>query len=217
MHEEGVVSYQQTHVLMSQCIRCVIYVCVSTQTELFCSTSLKFPDSHPLNQEAFVLSITRPRVLCVDNDEDARVMLVTLLRLALIEAKAVGTAAQALSLIQAEHFDLYMLEGWLPEIDGFELCRRLRAFDPGTPIVFFSGAAYETDKRKGVEAGADAYVTKPNIYALVESIKQLTSHVTESAVAQNIQVPIETRLAPSRWAIHLPNAGAESMKKSSSA
>jgi DNA-binding response OmpR family regulator len=118
---------------------------------------------------------TRPRVLCVDDDEDSRVMLVALLRLAFIEAKAVGTAAQALSLIQAEHFDLYMLDGWLPEIDGFELCRRLRAFDPRIPILFFSGAAYESDKRKGIEAGANDYVIKPNIFELVRSVKQLTS------------------------------------------
>ncbi len=53
-----------------------------------------------------MLSNSLPRVLCVDDDEDSRVMLITLLRLALIEAKAVGTAAQALSSIQAERFDL---------------------------------------------------------------------------------------------------------------
>jgi two-component system, OmpR family, response regulator len=124
-----------------------------------------------------VLSKPRPRVLCVDDDEDSRVMLVTLLRLALIEAKAVGTAAEALSLVQAEHFDLYVLDGWLPEIDGFELCRRMRALDPHIPILFFSGAAYADDKKKGIEAGADAYLTKPDIYELVGTIKQFTSHV----------------------------------------
>ena len=49
---------------------------------------------------------TRLRVLCVDDDEDSRVMLTALLKLALIEAKAVGTGAEALSSIQAEPFDL---------------------------------------------------------------------------------------------------------------
>lgn len=127
--------------------------------------------------------VTQPRVLCVDDDEDSRVMLVTLLRLAFIEAKAVGTAAQALSLIQAEHFDLYMIDACLPEVDGFELCRRMRAFDPRTPILFFSGAAYETDKQKGIEAGADAYVIKPYIHDLVGSIRQFTSR-TERPVAR---------------------------------
>jgi DNA-binding response OmpR family regulator len=130
---------------------------------------------------------TRPRVLCVDDDEDSRVMLVTLLRLAFIEAKAVGTAAQALSLIQAEHFDLYMLDGWLPEIDGFELCRRMRAFDPHIPILFFSGAAYEADKRKGIEAGADDYVIKPNISELVRSIKQFMSRDVQQPVVREVQ------------------------------
>jgi DNA-binding response OmpR family regulator len=141
-------------------------------------------------------SSTRHRVLCVDDDEDSRVMLVNLLRLAFIEAKAVGTAAQAFSLIQAEHFDLYMLDVWLPDIDGFELCRRMRALDAYTPILFFSGAAYEADKKKGIEVGADAYVTKPDINGLLESIKQFTSQVAEHTVARK-----------SPWAEVLPAPG----------
>jgi two-component system OmpR family response regulator len=132
-----------------------------------------------------VLFNPRPRVLCVDDDEDSRVMLITLLRLALIEAKAVGTAAQALSLIQTERFDLYLLDAWLPGLDGFELCRRMRAFDPHTPILFFSGAAYEADKKRGIEAGADAYVIKPDVDGLVGRITQLVSHA-ENATAKII-------------------------------
>jgi two-component system, OmpR family, response regulator len=115
---------------------------------------------------------SRLRVLCVDDDEDSRVMLTTLLKLALINAKAVGTGAQALSLVQAEPFDLYMLDSRLPDLDGFELCRRLRALDPHTPILFFSGAAFEADKTKGIEAGANAYVVKPDFDGLVRNIKQ---------------------------------------------
>ena len=122
-----------------------------------------------------MLSTPQPRVLCVDDDEDSRVMLVTLLRLALIEAKAVGTAAQALSSIQAERFDLYLLDSRLPDLDGFELCRRMRDFDPHTPILFFSGAAYEADKKRGIEAEANAYVVKPDVDGLVGSIRQLVS------------------------------------------
>ena len=122
-----------------------------------------------------MLHDARLRVLCVDDDEDSRVMLTTLLKLALIDAKAVGTGAQALSSVQAEAFDVYMLDSRLPDVDGFELCRRLRALDPHTPILFFSGAAYETDKKKGLEAGANAYVIKPDLDGLVRSIKQFAS------------------------------------------
>jgi len=125
------------------------------------------------------------RVLCVDDDEDSRVMLITLLRLALIEAKAVGTGAQALSLMQRERFDLYLLDGWLPGLDGFELCRQMRAFDPHTPILFFSGAAYEADKKRGIEAGANAYLVKPDVDGLVGSITQLVSDA-ERATAKVI-------------------------------
>lgn len=114
----------------------------------------------------------RLRVLCVDDDEDSRVMLTELLKLALIEAKAVGSGAEALSSVQAEPFDLYMLDSRLPDVDGFELCRRLRAIDRNTPILFFSGAAFEADKKRGIEAGANAYVIKPDLDGLLGTIKQ---------------------------------------------
>jgi DNA-binding response OmpR family regulator len=119
-----------------------------------------------------MLSNPRPCVLCVDDDEDSREMLSTLLKIWQIEAKAVGTAAEALSSIQTERFDLCLLDSRLPDLDGFELCRRIRAFDQHTPILFFSGAAYEADKKRGIEAGADAYVIKPDIAGLFGSITQ---------------------------------------------
>jgi DNA-binding response OmpR family regulator len=103
-------------------------------------------------------------------------MLSTLLRSSQIEAEAVATAAQALSLIQTERFDLYLLDAWLSDLDGFELCRRMRAFNPHTPILFFSGAAYPADKRRGMEAGANAYLVKPDVEDLIGSITHFVSH-----------------------------------------
>jgi two-component system OmpR family response regulator len=123
----------------------------------------------------------RPRVLCVDDDEDSREMLSMILKFSRIETKSVGTAAQALSLIRAERFDLYLLDAWLPDLDGFELCRRMRDFDPLTPILFFSGATYDADKKRGIEAGANAYVSKPDVDGLVESIRQFVSHAEGAA------------------------------------
>jgi CheY-like chemotaxis protein len=131
------------------------------------------------------MALISPRVLCVDDDEDSRVMLVTLLRFALIQAKAVGTAHQALSCIQSERFDLYLTDARLPKIDGFELCRRIRSVDLSTPIVFFSGAAYAADKKKGIEAGANGYVIKPDIEDLLRTIKQFVPLIA-SPSAQEI-------------------------------
>ena len=136
--------------------------------------------------------IPRPRVLCVDDDEDSRAMLTILLRGALIDAKTVGTAVQALSSIQTERFDLYLLDAWLPEIDGFELCRRMRASDRQTPILFFSGAAHETDRKRGLDAGANAYVIKPEIDSLIQTITQFVGPA--ETVAARV-IPFERRLS----------------------
>ena len=124
----------------------------------------------------------QPRVLCVDDDEDSREMLDKLLTFWQIETKGVGTAAQALSSIEAERFDLYLLDARLPDLDGFELCRRMRDVDPHTPILFFSGAAYDADKKKGIEAGATAYVVKPDIDGLIGTITKFFRQ-TQYAVA----------------------------------
>jgi len=131
------------------------------------------------------MSFIPQRILCVDDDEDCRVLLVTMLRFGLIQATAVGTAHQALSLIQSERFDLYLTDAWLPCLDGFELCRRIRSFDPNTPILFFSGAAYAADKRRGLEAGANGYVIKPDIEDLLRCVKQFVSF-NESPIAKRI-------------------------------
>ena len=114
----------------------------------------------------------RPRVIYVDDDEDSREMIRMLLELRSIETKGVGTAAEALSSIQEEHFDLYLLDGSLPDLDGFELCRQMRGYDSHTPILFFTGAGCEADMMMGHEAGANAYVIKPNISHLLGSIAQ---------------------------------------------
>jgi DNA-binding response OmpR family regulator len=105
-------------------------------------------------------------------------MLSALLKFSLIETRAVGTATQALSLIQAERFDLYLLDAWLPDLDGVELCRRMRILDPHTPILFYSGAAYDDDKKRAIEAGANAYVTKPDVDGLLGSVTELVSLAT---------------------------------------
>ena len=138
----------------------------------------------------------QPRVLCVDDDEDSREMLSMLLKFWRIETKAVGTATQALSLIQAERFDLYLLDTWLPDLDGLELCRRMRAFDPQTPILFFSGAAYEADKKRGIEAGANAYVIKPDIDGLLGSVMQFVSHAASASATQTMRAGGDVSIPP---------------------
>jgi len=71
---------------------------------------------------------TRSRVLCVDDDLDACEMLRVLLKSYGIDATCAQSAAEAWPLIKAEYFNLYLLDAWLPNLDGFEFCRQIRAF-----------------------------------------------------------------------------------------
>ena len=118
-------------------------------------------------------AITRPRVLYADDNEDACLMLSTLLGFSNIETTAANTIDDALKLARAEQFDLYLLDTRFPEGSGLELCRRLREFNPQTPIVFYSGDAYESDKAKGFAAGADAYLVKPDSDGVAPAVFQL--------------------------------------------
>jgi two-component system OmpR family response regulator len=133
---------------------------------------------------------TRFRVLCVDDDEDACEMLSFLLKSHGIHATCARSAADAWLKIKTERFDLYMLDGWLPQVDGFEFCRQIRKFDSRTPILFYSGAAYDADKQKGIAAGANAYVIKPDIEGLIETMSDLIA----KAKADYVVAPSVTTL-----------------------
>jgi len=125
-------------------------------------------------------SSARHRVLCVDDDEDACEMLTVLLKYSSIDAICVESAEEAWELIKVDNFDLYLLDSWLPGLDGFELCRQIREVDPDTPILFYSAAAYDADKRKGIEAGANAYLTKPEVHVLVQTILNLVEDAAKA-------------------------------------
>jgi DNA-binding response OmpR family regulator len=84
------------------------------------------------------------------------------------------TLADAVKAASEEKFDLYLLDLWLPDGSGMDLCRRIREFDSSTPIAFYSAAAYDGDKEAALQSGAQAYLTKPtDSLSLVESINGL--------------------------------------------
>lgn len=80
------------------------------------------------------------------------------------EHHSVGHAAtgeQGLRLVAQQPPDLVLLDIGLPDIDGFEVCRRLRAAGYAMPIIILTARGQEIDKVRGLELGADDYVTKP--------------------------------------------------------
>lgn len=87
-------------------------------------------------------------------------MLAELLKLFGIVSHFAHSAQEAWSMINKQRFDLYALDAWLPRQDGFQFCRQLRTVDLETPIVFYSGAAYGTDKQ--TEYGRELMLTWSN-------------------------------------------------------
>ena len=114
------------------------------------------------------------RLLSVEDDEETCEMLCGLLGLINCETVTAATVAEALKRIAAERFNLYLLDNWLPGGSGVELCMRIRETDSSTPIVFYSGAALDSEREEALAAGAQAYLIKPlDVAALVETIKNL--------------------------------------------
>lgn len=81
---------------------------------------------------------------------------------------------QALHLAQTNSFDLYLIDNWIVGGSGIVLCKKLRELDSTTPILFYSGAAYESDKQEAFASGAQAYLVKPvDNDELVETVRRL--------------------------------------------
>jgi DNA-binding response OmpR family regulator len=101
------------------------------------------------------------KILIVEDEQRLRDGLVDLLSAADHEVTAVGDGRTAVETGTTEHFDLVLLDLMLPQIDGIEVCRRLRQARPALPILMLTARGAENDKVAGFAAGADDYVTKP--------------------------------------------------------
>jgi DNA-binding response OmpR family regulator len=100
-------------------------------------------------------------VLYIEDHEDTRELVTLVLADRNYRVTTASTIVDALRLAHEHHFDLYMLDSWLPDGSGIDLCKRLRELDPGIPIMFFSGAAYDADRETAINSGAQGYLIKP--------------------------------------------------------
>jgi DNA-binding response OmpR family regulator len=100
-------------------------------------------------------------VLIVEDDRVLREGLVDLLRGGGYSVEAVADGVEGLRRAIAEPFDIVLLDLALPGLDGMEVCRRLRLARPAVPILMLTARGSEDDKVRGLNVGADDYVTKP--------------------------------------------------------
>ena len=114
------------------------------------------------------------RILYCEDDPESRELIKFLFTRHGYDIVCAENGTTALHLAMREQFDLVLLDNWVPDLSGEEITRHIREFDQTTPILFYSAAAYETDKQAALRAGAQAYITKPpDIDLLISEVARL--------------------------------------------
>jgi CheY-like chemotaxis protein len=119
------------------------------------------------------MSETKCRILYVDDHEDSAEMFRLLVSSPDYEVQTAQSVAEALELSKSRSFDLYVLDKRLPDGSGTDLCIMLNALTPGVPCIFYTGDAYEIHRQEAMVAGATAYVPKPDVDALIDTVHKV--------------------------------------------
>jgi DNA-binding response OmpR family regulator len=116
------------------------------------------------------------RVLVVDDEPNIVMSLRFLMEREGFQVEVAGTGEAAVAALDRQPADLVLLDVMMPELDGFEMCQRIRA-NPAwrdTKIVMLTAKGRDLERDKGMALGADAYVTKPfSTRDLVARVKQM--------------------------------------------
>jgi two-component system, OmpR family, response regulator len=118
------------------------------------------------------------RLLVVEDEPALRVLLVGSLRKSGFEVVAAGTGLAAVQAVGQHRPDLVVLDVMLPDIDGFEVVRRLRGGGQRVPVVFLTAREATGDKVRGLTVGGDDYLTKP--FSLVEVVARVRTVLKRS-------------------------------------
>ncbi len=130
------------------------------------------------------------KILVVDDEPDVidSVRLGFTLQWREVDVLGATAGEEALDVIERERPDIVLVDVGLPDVDGFEVIRRIRAFSD-VPVVMLTARDDAMDKVRGLELGADDYVTKPfNHLELMARVK---------AVLRRVEMPVPTSRAPS--------------------
>ena len=134
------------------------------------------------------------KVLVLEDEENIRSFVVINLKRAGYHTIEAETGEEALAALKAEpDIKVALLDIMLPGIDGFEVCRRMRAMDNKIGIIMLTARAQEMDKVTGLMTGADDYVTKPfspaELTARVDALFRRAGGDMEPASADEISAP----------------------------
>lgn len=100
-------------------------------------------------------------VLCIEDDEDNCELITFLFNQEGYQVEACGQK-DCLKLIHEKKFSAIILDNYFDGLSGIDICREIKIITPSTPVIFFSGEARKTEIEKAIDAGANAYLVKPN-------------------------------------------------------
>lgn len=121
-------------------------------------------------------------VILAEDDPDIQLVARLALKRAGFIVRVVNNGQEALDAVREQRPDVVLLDWMMPELDGPETCRRLKA-DPDTasiPVVFLTAKSQETEIQRGLSLGAAGYVTKPfDALMLGQQVKDIVARETE--------------------------------------
>ena len=127
-------------------------------------------------------------ILVVDDEPDLANLVATALRHAGYVTSSVGDGLTALDTIATQRPDLVVLDVMLPDIEGFEVCRRLRAVGNDVPVVFLTARDTSADTISGFARGGDDYITKP--FRLDELTARVAAVLRRTRIAAIPDTPV---------------------------
>jgi two-component system, OmpR family, alkaline phosphatase synthesis response regulator PhoP len=131
------------------------------------------------------------RILLVEDEESIRAGIRINLELQGYEVIEATDGKQALKKVEEQHFDLVILDVMLPEVDGFQVCERIRLTNTALPIIFLTAKDTTLDKITGLKRGADDYLTKP--FALEELLLRVHNLLKRAAVQKETEEIVDFR------------------------
>jgi len=123
-------------------------------------------------------------ILVVEDDRNLAETLVYNLRQEGFGAEVARTGLEAIAVTRTQRPDLVLLDIMLPELDGFEVCRAVRATSP-VPIIMLTARDDEVDRVLGLEMGADDYVVKP--FSLRELLARIRSNLRRVELSSGVE------------------------------
>ena len=126
----------------------------------------------------------KPTILCIEDHPDNMMLIRRIFRPESYNLIAAKNGVEGLSIVESQELDLILLDINLPDIDGYEIARRIRSSSKAAltriPIIAVTANAMKDDAQKAINAGCTLYMSKPiNIIQLAETVDALVHKETE--------------------------------------